>query len=276
MTGAGAQAGPGDGAAAALRPLIDGRAPTPLYHQVYLVLRDRILTGGYGHGTVLPGEQDLGEMFGVSRITTKRALNELAEEGFVERARGRGTRVTYRAEAAPVEASVEGLLENLLAMGLETEVELREFGYVAPDREVRALLGLDTEGDVQRAVRVRRLNGAPFSHLTTWVPGDIGRSWAREDLASRPLLALLERSGVAVGRAEQTIAATAADAAVARALDTGIGAPLLAIRRVVFDKGDRPVELISALYRPDRYQFRMTLSRVGDGAARAWSMTDGE
>jgi len=251
--------------------LVDDRLPTPLYHQVYLILRDQIRSGGFGFDDILPGEQDAAALFGVSRITAKRALNELAGDGYVKRERGRGTRVIYRAPVPPVDASVEGLLENLLVMGLETQVDLLAFDYVTPGAVVARALRCADGDQVQRAVRVRRLQGEPFSHLTTFVPEAVGRSYSRDDLAGQPLLALLERSGVVIGRAEQTITATLADAQVSRALGLELGSPLLGINRVVFDEAERPVEYISALYRPDRYQYRMNLSRVGDRRTRTWS-----
>ena len=65
------------------KQLIDERSPTPLYHQVYLVLRNGILNGDYPDGSLLPGEQETTILFGVSRITAKRALNDLAAEGFL-------------------------------------------------------------------------------------------------------------------------------------------------------------------------------------------------
>ena len=251
---------------------VDTRLPTPLYHQVYLVLRDKILSGAYPFDSLLPSEQETSGTFGVSRITAKRALNELAGADFVVRERGRGTRVVYRAVTPPVQANVEGLLENLLAMGLKTKVELLAFEYVDADVEVARVLQCDGGCTVQRAVRVRSLEGEPFSYLTTYVPDDIGQSYSRADLAAQPLLTLLERSGIIVTRAEQMITATLADAEVSAALDVELGAPLISIHRVVYDQNERPIEFITALYRPDRYQYRMMLSRVGDESTRSWSM----
>jgi DNA-binding transcriptional regulator YhcF (GntR family) len=71
----------------------DNRAP--LYHQIYELLRKKILDGEYARGSCLPGERELGEIFGVSRITTVRALNELAANGLVIRSRGKGTLVQF-------------------------------------------------------------------------------------------------------------------------------------------------------------------------------------
>ena len=82
---------------------------------------------------------------------------------------------------------------------------------------------------------------------------------------------LLEHGGVVVSSAEQTITATLADTVAAQALDVEIGAPLLRISRVVHDQSGRPVEYIIALYRPDRYQFRMNLTREQEEERKAWS-----
>jgi len=256
----------------ATRGYVDERLPMPLYHQVYLVLRNKILTGEYGFGALLPSEQETSETFGVSRITAKRALNDLAGDGLVLRERGRGTKVVFHAPTPPVKANVEGLLENLLAMGLETEVRLLAFEYVRPTDMVSRILCCDKTALVQRAVRVRLLEKEPFSYLVTHVPDWIGQSYSRGDLAERPLLTLLERSGVVISRAEQTISATLADVEVSAALGIELGSPLLKIDRVVYDQSERPVEYITALYRPDRYQHRMMLSRVGSESARSWLM----
>ncbi len=254
-----------------LRELVDERSPTPLYHQVYLVLRDKIVAGAYGTEGLLPGEPALAEQFRVSRITIKRALDDLAADGFVERRRGLGTRVIRRVAGKPVAGNMAGLMENLLVMGLETEVELLEFGYVLPPDDVRRMLGLDEGVEAQRAVRVRRQDGVPFSYLTTHVPEAIGRTYGRKDLASTPLLALLERSGVVAESADQTLGARLADPTVAAHLEIEVGSPLLSLTRVVYDPARRPVEHIHALYRPDRYQYRMSLARERGSAGNLWS-----
>jgi GntR family transcriptional regulator len=250
---------------------IDRRLITPLYHQIYVVLRDKIYDGTYADGDRLPSEHELSAMYEVSRITAKRALDELAAAGFVVRERGRGTRVSFAAPAPAVRSSVEGLIENLLAMGLKTKVELLDFAYVDPSAEVTRALRCDPGAKVQRAVRVRRLEGAPFSYLTTFVPEDVGRSYSRRELRATPMLALLERSGVVISSAEQTISATLADPKVAPLLEVEVGSPLLRISRIVSDQQNRPVEYITGLYRPDRYQYSMTLSRVNGARSRAWS-----
>jgi GntR family transcriptional regulator len=245
--------------------------PTPLYHQIFLVLRGQIVEGRFAPGDLVSGEEELARQFGVSRITARRALAELAAEGLVTRGRGRGTHVTRRNDPAPVRAGVEGLIENLLAMGLKTRVSVIAFGYEAAAPEVAAALRIDAGAEVQRAVRVRSLEAGPFSHLTTFVPADIGRKFGARELAREPLLSLLERSGVVIGSADQTMSATLADTQVGPLLEVSVGAPLLRMRRVVHDLGDRPVEYIVGLYRPDRYQFRLSLDRVRGEDRNTWT-----
>ena len=80
--------------------------------------------------------------------------------------------------------------------------------------------------------------------------------------------------GVKVDSADQTVSARLADHAVAPLLDLEIGAPLLAVTRVVRDKARRPVQLLRGLYRPDRYEYQMHLSRAGRDEARIWVSRD--
>ncbi|HUN45701.1 MAG TPA: GntR family transcriptional regulator [Stellaceae bacterium] len=250
---------------------VDGRLPTPLYHQVYLVLRDKILSGGYGADGLLPGEPALIRQFGVSRITVKRALDDLATEGLVRRRRGLGTRVVSGAAGRPVAGNMAGLMENLIIMGLATEAELIEFDYVLPPEDVRRALDLAEGARAQRAVRVRSQEGVPFSYLTTHVPEPIGRKYGRKELAATPLLTLLERAGAVAASAEQALSARLADPTVAARLGVEVGSPLLSLTRVVYDGKRQPVEHIVALYRPDRFEYRMALAREGDGDSGRWT-----
>src|SRR4029450_10752909 len=71
-------------------PLSAERSPIPLYHRLHVILRERIVSGTYRPGDLVPAEAELMARFGVSRITAKRALDELSAEGLVERGRGRG------------------------------------------------------------------------------------------------------------------------------------------------------------------------------------------
>ena len=167
-----------------------------------------------------------------------------------------------------------GLLENLVSMGLRTSVKVLDVTTVTASDAVAAALALAPGARVQKAVRVRSTAAGPLSHITTYVPAEVARGFGRRELERKPILLLLEQSGVKVGRAVQTISARLADAEVARHLDLPVGSALLAVRRLIFDEQERPVQWLHGLYRPDRYEYEMQLSRVGSIDAKVWVSTD--
>lgn len=242
---------------------IDPDLPIPLYHQIYLALKKRIQSGEFEDDTTLPGEMELCRAFGVSRITVKRALSELAAEGYVSRHRGRGTVVRYRVPSPVVRASFDGLIENLTLMGVKTHVEVLSVRDEAAGGTVAECLEVEPDTVVQHAVRRRLIEDAPFSFLRTWVPLDIAARFDADRLADTPILVLLREAGAVPDRARQVITAAPAEQAVADALGLSIGAPVLLVRRTIKDADGRPIQHIEATYRPDRYEYEMKLGRLG-------------
>lgn len=253
--------------------------PLPKYHQIYLVLREQLGEGRFADG--VPGELALMAQFGVARVTVRRALERLSSEGLISRNPGRRTRpVQAPASAEPREgesqtrANLHGLLENLVTMGLRTSVKVIDVATVSASSQVAEALQLQLGDAVQKAVRVRSTREGPLSHITTYVPGDVGRRFGRRELAKKPILVLLEEAGVKVGRAHQTISARLADNVLAEHLEISVGSALLAVRRLVYDQDEKPVQWLHGFYRPDRYAYEMQLSRVGSIDAKVWVSKD--
>ena len=243
--------------------------PVPRYHQIYLVLRERLAAGEFEADAPLPGEVELARTFGVSRMTLRAALGLLAQEKLIVRRRGRGTFACGRAQSAAAPAPMLGLLENLVANGLRTVVKVIELSEVPASGEVAEALRIAAGDPVQRAVRLRSYRGSPVSHLTTFVPAAVAR-FSRKELCAKPMLQLLEEKGVSVAGADQTVSARLSDPATAPLLNLTLGSPLLSVRRVVYDESGRPVQLLTGLYRPDRYHYRMHLSRAGTDVPSVW------
>lgn len=239
--------------------------------RVYLLLRGEIANGEHADRAALPGEQRLAEIFGVSRVTVRRALDALAADGLIERRAGSGTVVRLpSARPEQITADFTTLMPQLVEMGRSTTARLLSFSYSAAPEPVRRAMNMEPGARVQIATRVRLAEGRPFSHLTTYVPEDIAANYSEGDLATTPLFQLLERSGVKIEEAHQSVSATLAAPDVAEALDVAVGSALMSLRRVVRDASGRGVEYLSALYRPDMFRLDMALTRVGDGSARHW------
>ena len=253
--------------------------PVPKYHQVYLVLREQLREGRFDAG--LPGELALMEQFKVARVTVRRALAQLSDEGLILRVPGRGTRPVPKAQVGVAQgrarvvapgqtARLTGLLENLVTMGLRTTVKVLSVQTLRAPDDVAKALRLPPAELVQKAERVRSTSEGPLSHITTWVPASIAAGFGPQELARKPILVLLEESGVRVGRAEQTITARLADVGMAQHLDVAVGSALLGVSRLIYDEDDKPVQWLHGLYRPDRYEYQMQLSRVGSIDAKVW------
>ena len=250
--------------------------PLPKYHQVYLVLREQLQERRFDGG--LPGEMALVKQFGVARVTVRKALERLAAEGLIEREPGRGTRPVPPKQAPrtmlATRARLGGLLENIVSMGLATRVTVLSCETIGAPDAVAQALAIEPGLQVQKAVRVRATGDGPLSHITTYVPAELARRFGRRELAKKPILLLLEAAGVEIGRATQTISARLADAQIARHLQVDVGSPLLAVTRLVRDTQERPVQWLLGLYRPDRYQYEMQLSRIGTVDAKLWVSHD--
>ena len=192
--------------------------PLPKYHQIYLVLREQLHEGRFSQG--MPGELALMRQFGVARVTIRRALSQLVDEGLITREPGRGTRPLTPADVTGSpgpgqRAQLSGLLENIISMGLRTSVKVLSVDELDPPGEVALRLDLPSGERVQKAVRVRSTREGPLSYITTWVPQRVARSFGRHELSRKPILVLMEEAGVRVGRAEQSISARLADAELA-------------------------------------------------------------
>lgn len=237
--------------------LLDSRLPVPLYHQIYSVLRDAIRQGRIASGSVLPGEFDLAQLFNVSRITAKRALNELAAAKLVSRHRGRGTIVEKTDRLSVICDSQESLLDSLERMGNETRSELLEFLEQPASDIVASMLEIAPDTQIQKAVRLRTIEENPFSYLVSYVPIELSRTYTRHDMTTTPLLSLLKRAGVKFGKVEQWISAVPADPIIAHALDVTELFPLLKVERIMRDQAGLPVELLLGHYRSDRFIYHI-------------------
>jgi GntR family transcriptional regulator len=239
---------------------------SPLYHEVYLALRDRILSGGLPADEALPAEPALADLYRVSRVTIRRTLDQLAAEGLVRRVRGVGT-FPCPPDGAADRTKLGGPVDALISIeGATTAVNL-SWREVEPEGAILAAFG---RGLCLRIVRVRSLRGAPMSLTTLHVPARHKGVLSPDDPAEIPVMAVIERNGTAPERAEQVITAVPASPLAAEKLGTQEGAPLICMRRLVLDRDRAPVLHQESLYTPDRFEYSLTLSRSQVGPAARW------
>lgn len=240
------------------KKLLHSDMPAPLYYQVFTILRDHVLSGEFPVGTQLPTEFELAESFGVSRITAKRALDDLAAAGLVERRRGRGTHVIHHATPKPLRGPLTGLLKNLEILAEATDVTLLEFSRVVPPAPVRAQFKLDADELMVHAIRVRSRAKTPFGYYTSWTRTDHPQ-FNEANLATTSRLALFKRCRIGIARVDQTLSAVSADAISALHLKVRPGTALLSLERHSFNADGQLVDLLNIQYRPDQFRYQMSL-----------------
>jgi GntR family transcriptional regulator len=238
---------------------LDREAAVPLYHQIFLQLRDEILSGQRAYGTLVATEQELSRNYSVSRITARRALDELAQHHFVARKRRVGTTVIFRPPAKPIEANIDQAVDSLLELGRVTKVKVITVGKETVTPSIAEALQIKPGSQVVRAVRVRFLDGEPLGYVVSYVPVELSHAVTRAALAEMPILAVIRKAGYRLGKATQIIAAMLADPVMSATLKVEPRAAILRISRTVCDHAGKPILVTLAHYRSDRYQLRLDL-----------------
>jgi GntR family transcriptional regulator len=258
----------------------------PLHHRVYALLHKQISDEVFSYGMRLPGEIQLCEKFNVSRITVRRALLRLEEEGLVSRQPGKGTFVIrpsmkwgHNGDAAP-------LTEHVAKENSAYESRLLEFTFIPTPNHFNS--GPDGYGPVVLKIsRVALVDGSPVHVHVSYVPERLGRRINYAAVEKTPVANLLRENGVEVAEVELTIDAAAANEEHAAWLAVPVGAPLVNGMQLSRAANGSPVEFTMTLSRPDlfRYRFRSNerqriiapipgLRRVGERPGRSWSSSE--
>lgn len=238
---------------------VDRNSPVPLYFQLKQILVEQIERSEWELDQPIPSEQELQSQYGLSRTTVRQALSELVVEGRLVRQRGRGTFIA-RPKLAHSPQRPQGLVQMMLANGIQPGWRVLEIGWVAPDHHVQHQLGL---GPDEQALHVRRLRLAddrPIGYHQVWLPAAIGEQINRDALTEGDSLAYLRHlPAIAQGQTRRTIEAVSAEGVEAELLGVRGGEPLLLIQRLLSDAEGAPVELMEARYCGTQFKYQIVL-----------------
>jgi GntR family transcriptional regulator len=223
------------------------------YQEIADDLRERALHEPAG--SVLPSEAEMSTEYGASRVTIRRALELVREEGLIAARQGFGWFVATE----PVRQSLEslGTIESQLeGVGKLSERRIEEFAFEAPPERVQRMLGVD---QVLRVKRVTLADGEPFAVVTVWCPAELGARLSRRDVERRPFYELLE---VDLRGASQTIAADLVDATDAALLGVPESSPILRCQRVTTAADGGPVLVSEHIFPAHRTEFVVDLPQA--------------
>lgn len=244
-----------------LREGLSTEAPTPLYFQLFSLLKGLILDGTLPYGERIPTEEQLAKAFNVSRITAKRSMDELAKENLVERRRGKGSHIIYKYTPKPVQAPLVGMLQEIESMARNSNATVHECNLMTPPRSIRDELGLGKNESALHLIRVREREGLKFGYYVSWTAG-VEMPTDPSLFENEPRLSYFRQKGLEITHVTQTLSAVAASGEVAKALGVAEGSPLLTLTRRSFNKVDDAEHLrdhLTVLYNPEHFQYKMDL-----------------
>lgn len=208
----------------------------------------------------LPTERDLAETFGVTRLTVRRALDQLGYEGRVYRTQGAGTFVSEPRIAKSVELT--SFTQDMRARGLvpgslDTVVE-----EIPAGAEIGARLALSPRDLVAHISRVRTADGEPMCIENTYVPAKLAPGLAARGIDGSLYQMLTETYHLKIEKAEQSIHATVLDPPLAKLLGVPEFSPAFKVLRVAYDAKNQRIEYAESVYRADRYSYDFVIFRT--------------
>lgn len=237
-----------------------GRGTEFRYQAIAESLRERIAAGEFPAGRLLPSESELSAAHDASRVTVRKALDALRDEGLVDSRQGFGWFVA----ADPLRQTLGRLSTieaQLSASGLTAERKVVDFSFVAANRRVARVLGA---GQVLQVTRVNLADGEPFARVTVWVPADLAGELSRSTVERTSFYDSLP---VDLGGATQTISAAAVSPEDAELLQVPVGSPVLRAERVTRDVHGRAVLFSEFVFPAHRTEFVVELPHADPSIA---------
>lgn len=237
--------------------ILDRTSPVPLHHQLKQYLLEQIHRGAWRPNDLIPSEQELQEQFDLSRITVRRALGDLVNEGLLVRERGRGTFVAPPKMTHSLQAR-RSLTDYMLEQGIKPGWRVLERGFVPAGKEAAEGLAVPPDSQVYCLRRLRLADEQPIGVHTAYLLPHLVEQIDEDALLDGGSLHYLERlPALRTAHATRVIEAVAATEAEARLLHIMLGSPILQITRVVADAQDTPLEYLQARYRGDRFKYQI-------------------
>jgi GntR family transcriptional regulator len=243
-----------------------------LYAEIEETIATEIAQGEYRPGDQLPTEDALLQRFQVSRITVRRAIQNLVGRGLLEIRRGLGTFVLSPRIEAEI-TKLTGFVEDMNAAGRKASARVVSHGVVPASTRVAERLQLTKGTKVMQIKRVRLANDMPISFDETYLPLPLGKQIVHNDLRLHPIFTLLEEEfGVPLVEADYELEAVIATRAVADALQVKVGSPIFQIERTSMTTGNKPVDYEVLSYRGDLVRFVTKLLRHPGNSTRTHAL----
>ncbi|SMB92434.1 transcriptional regulator, GntR family [Desulfonispora thiosulfatigenes DSM 11270] len=233
----------------------------PLHIQLRELIRGEIIKGTYKDSKI-PSERELMEEFKVSRTTVREAISGLVHEGVLQKKHGKGTFITFK----PIEqwlGSLHSYTELIEGLKMNPGSKLLYKNKVKRPEYIQSILNTNEFYVIER---LRYADNEPIAIERHYYPLEIGLKLAEFDLEKETIFELLESSlGIILAEADQSISSELPTKKDANHLEIAQNMSVLVTERMTYDPDGKIIEYYKAIYRSDKYVFRINLKR-GNGA----------
>jgi len=232
----------------------------PQYIRIINYYTELIESGKMTDGTQMPTEETIGELFGVSRITVRQALDGLVQGGYIYKLQGRGSFVSSKKADMQLDHLI-GFSDEMRNLGKIPSTKLIDVAITAVNETVAKALMIESTQKIYRIIRLRYADGMPVALERVNMPFARFAGLENKDLAQSLYKLLGEEYGCQASKAVQRIWADGADNATAKLLEIKAGAPVLVITRTTYENDGMPFEYVESTYLGNKYVFNATLNR---------------
>lgn len=227
---------------------------TPLYKQLEEKLQHEIEHGERPAGSRLPTENELSEAYNVSRVTVRKALSGLSEQGYLYRKSGKGTFVAEKKIQRGITNGVLCFTEMCNMMGATAGAKITKIALEDPTEKETALMSLGKDERILVLERIRYADGKPVQLELNKFPESFSFLFS-ENLNDSSLYEVLRRHNIVLDHSQKTLDIVFANAKEAKALGISNGYPLLRIESVIHDVDNTITNLCRQLCIGDKFKF---------------------
>ncbi|MBA2873281.1 GntR family transcriptional regulator [Thermaerobacillus caldiproteolyticus] len=240
--------------------MINKHSPLPIYYQLEQGIKEMIEKQQLKPGEMIPSERELAETYDISRMTVRQAINNLVNDGYLVRKRGKGTFVA----AKKIEQPLKGLTsfsEDMRARGMDPGTNVLDFHIIPADQSLAQQLDIREGSDIYEIRRIRLADQLPMALETSYLPCALVPGLTRGIVSGSVYEFIENKLGLTIRSAVQVLEASVARKVEANLLQVKEGAPVLSIQRNSYLENGRPLEVVRSIYRGDRYKFTIEMER---------------
>ncbi|MDT2661685.1 GntR family transcriptional regulator [Enterococcus hulanensis] len=236
--------------------MLDADAQLPLYKQLKEIIKSKIRDGEYKENEKIPPEPELTEAYSVSRITVRRAIQDLVKEGYLIKKQGKGTYVSQHKVFRKIEYVI-GFSESCLVNGFTPTSELLERKIIPATSELAQKLQINIGDEVIYTQRKRMADGTPILLENNYFDKKRFDSLLTADLTGSLYQVLAKQDILAINPGETTLEMVIADDQLAKVMEVGIGTPFFYVNTLINDQNQQPIHLGHQYYLGEVYKFSL-------------------